>query len=72
MFGSEIGKHVVLLRIINIPDDSVRAKKSGKFSSTRIQFQSAFFYGYDILGSSWDHLHRLGAQQGSHRSVNHC
>ena len=52
MFGSEIGEHVVLLRIINIPDESVRAKKSGKFSSTRIQFQSTFFYGYDILFDS--------------------
>ena len=54
MFGSEIGDHIVILRIINTntPYDPVCAKKSGKFSSTHIQFQSTFYYGYDVLFDS--------------------
>jgi len=53
MFGSEIGDHIVILIInTNTPYDSVYATKSGKFSSKRIQFQSTFYYGYDILFDS--------------------
>jgi len=52
MFGSEIDDYVVILRIIDTRFHTVLATKSGKFSSTRVQFQSSFYYGYDVFFDS--------------------
>ena len=52
MFGSEKGDHVVILRILDTRYDHVVVAKSGQFPSARVQFQSNFYYGYDIVFDS--------------------
>ena len=50
MFGSEDSDYVTILKIMR--DSKLVAWKSGTFSSVRFQFQSTFYYGFDVLFDS--------------------
>ncbi len=52
MFGCKNGDYVVFLKITDSRDSEIVVSKSGKFSSVRFQFQSKFYYGYDVLFDS--------------------